>query len=567
MSSIQPQVTNIDQTSDEVFLSYLLDKEFLKSVDIDTVHAALQGTQEPLVVIINRLGLISEYNIAKSVADFLDIAMTADHALPDTAILTNTLAERFLKTNKIVPISDLESVTVAMSNPFNQHAINSIAFATEKSIQITVMENSKLDELIERLYGENREEVDRLVSEFGSEVELSEFEAEQLKDMASEAPIVRLVNLIIQRAIQVSASDIHIEPFENTFVIRQRIDGILKSAQSLPTESAPAVISRIKLMARLNIAETRLPQDGRIRMRIQGHDIDLRVSTIPTLHGESIAIRLLLRENKTITLKSLGFSQHALKRYNDALAIPHGIILVTGPTGSGKTTTLYATLNRLHNNERKIISVEDPVEYELTGINQIQVKPQIGLSFANALRSIVRQDPDIIMIGEMRDAETAEIATQAALTGHMVLSTLHTNDAASAITRLLDMGIADYIITSTVTTIVAQRLVRTLCQFCKKPYMPTNDLINNLPYENDDVTFFNAVGCSCCANTGYRGRTTISEVLLLDDMIKSMVHQQTDSTKLQQLAIEHGMITMQKDGLNKAAQGITTIDEVFRITN
>ena len=352
--------------------------------------------------------------------------------------------------------------------------------------------------------------------------------------------------------------------------MRYRIDGVLKDVDAPPARSTAAVISRLKIMARLDIAERRLPQDGRIQIRAQGKPIDLRVSTVPTMHGESVVLRILDKEALPLDFAKIGFSGPSAERFIAALSQPHGILLVTGPTGSGKTTTLYAALNRLNRPERKILTVEDPVEYQLEGINQIQVKPQIDLTFAKALRSIVRQDPDVIMIGEMRDAETASIAVQSALTGHLVLSTLHTNDAGSSVTRLLDMGVEEYLLTSTVNGILAQRLVRTLCNECKAAHPASKTIIadtdSKILHEHSDATLFRPVGCAKCAHTGYLGRTVIHEYLAIDDFIRSLVLEHADSTTLQNAAIAAGMITMREDGLEKVGRGITALEEVMRVT-
>ena len=401
------------------------------------------------------------------------------------------------------------------------------------------------------------------------------------------------MNLVINRAVTLRASDVHIEPFENQLKIRYRIDGVLQEGESPPPRSTAAIISRVKIMAKLNIAERRLPQDGRIHVRIQGKLVDLRVSTVPTLYGESLVLRILDKGQVVLNMDLLGFDKVTIQRFNDILALPHGIILATGPTGSGKTTTLYAALQTLNTPEKKILTVEDPVEYQLPGINQLQVKPQIGLNFAGALRAIIRQDPDIIMIGEMRDLETARIAVQSALTGHLVFSTLHTNDAGGSITRLLDMGVEDYLLTSTLNGILAQRLVRTLCHDCREPYTPPPALRKELqlwliareyadtehnllaalneevmPNRHDpgDITLYHARGCAACAHTGYHGRTVISELLVLSGPLRQLVLAHADANKIQDTAINAGMDSMRIDGLKKALQGVTTIEEVSRVT-
>jgi general secretion pathway protein E len=427
---------------------------------------------------------------------------------------------------------------------------------------------SEIEAALERLYEkeEAADEDDELRAGFG---EVSEDDIEHLKDLASEAPVIRLVNQIIQRAVESRASDVHIEPFEDELKVRYRIDGILKEVDSPPPRATAAVISRIKIMSKLNIAERRLPQDGRIPLRIQGKELDLRVSTVPTMFGESVVMRLLDKESVRFDFDSLGFDGSPRERLGAILEMPYGIFMVTGPTGSGKSTTLYTALSRLNTQERKIITVEDPVEYQLPGINQIQVKPQIGMTFAGALRSIVRQDPDIIMVGEMRDIETARIAVQSALTGHVVLSTLHTNDAPSGITRLLDMGVEDYLLTSTINGILAQRLVRRLCPDCRERYRPLPELglkfLRLRDSDEGDIHLYRSVGCEKCNDTGYLGRMVISEVLIMTDGIRQAVLSHATATDIQRQAIAEGMSTMYEDGLRKALEGRTTVEEVMRV--
>jgi general secretion pathway protein E len=372
---------------------------------------------------------------------------------------------------------------------------------------------------------------------------------------------------MIARAVEARASDIHIEPFEQRLRVRYRIDGILQEVDPPPTHLRPAVLSRIKIMARLNIAERRLPQDGRIRLAVRGKDIDLRVATIPTMHGEAVVLRVLDRTSVTLDFDALGFAGEGLAAYRAALNRPNGILLVTGPTGSGKTTTLYTSLLELNTPDKKILTVEDPIEYQLDGVNQVQIKPQIGLSFAHVLRSMLRHDPDIIMVGEIRDLETAQIAIQAALTGHLVLSTLHTNNAASTLTRLLDMGVEDYLMTSTVNGIVAQRLVRQLCTHCRQPFAPLPELLRQLGLERaEDVTFWRPQGCQKCNGTGYFGRISVNEVLVITDAVRRQILEHAEATALQRTAIETGMRPMFQDGIAKVRAGVTTVEEVLRVT-
>ncbi|HAZ42510.1 MAG TPA: type II secretion system protein GspE, partial [Methylococcaceae bacterium] len=430
---------------------------------------------------------------------------------------------------------------------------------------------SEIDRALETQMGPGKSLMGEIVDTFGSDEDVNEADVEHLKDLASEAPVIRMVNLIMQRAVEMRASDIHVEPFEQVLKVRFRVDGVLREVESPPVRSTAAVISRIKIMAKLNIAERRLPQDGRIKLQVQGKELDLRVSTVPTMHGESVVIRLLHKESIKFDFGSLGFEGEALNRFLGVLEQPHGIILITGPTGSGKSTSLYTALHKINTPDRKIITVEDPVEYQLEGVNQIQTKPQIGLTFAAALRSIVRQDPDVIMIGEMRDIETARIAVQSALTGHLVLSTLHTNDAAGGVTRLLDMGLEDYLIASTVNGILGQRLVRRLCPHCRESFEPMPEVAAELKLWNfsdaREVLLYRPKGCEACDGTGYRGRLAISELLVMTDDIRRLVMTNAPARKIEDQALLEGMETMYDDGIRKAVRGLTTVEEVIRVTS
>jgi general secretion pathway protein E len=441
--------------------------------------------------------------------------------------------------------------------------------ASGRNIVTQVGIASEIENGIEKLMGGGRSAMGQIVESLGPGEEEDLEDVEHLRDLASEAPVIRLVNLIMQRAVEARASDIHIEPFENRLKVRYRIDGVLQEVEAPPAKSTAAVISRIKIMAKLNIAERRLPQDGRIMHRVQGKELDLRVSTVPTSHGESVVMRILDRESIVLDFDSLGFDDEIRSRFVHQLEMPHGIILVTGPTGSGKTTTLYTALSALNTPERKIITVEDPVEYQLEGINQIQAKPSIGLDFAHALRSIVRQDPDVIMIGEMRDLETARIAIQSALTGHLVLSTIHTNDAAGGITRMLDMGVEDYLLTSTVNALLAQRLVRTLDPDSREPYELLPEVAKEIGLTevdpNGPYTFFRPKPDEENP-TGYHGRTSILELLPMSDPVRRLVMKHATSGEIQDQAVAEGMRTMYQDGLVKCLRGVTTLEEVLRVT-
>ena len=546
----------------------------------------------PLLV---RLGLVSDKDLTAAYAKHYDLPVLEDDELPDAPTDNYSWPYRFLKSANAVPIGETaDRICIAVSDPEDDFTIKAMEMACGKPASIWLATLTQVERTLDKLYGNGRTAMEGIVEDIRAEADAVPVDSvERLRDLAAEAPVIRLVNLIINRALSLRASDVHIEPFENQLKVRYRIDGMLQAGEAPPVHSTAAVVSRIKIMAKLNIAERRLPQDGRIQLRIQGRLIDLRVSTVPTLHGESLVLRILDRSGTALDMESLGFDAADIQRFCDILALPHGIILVTGPTGSGKTTTLYAALQTLNIPDRKILTVEDPVEYQLEGINQIQVKPQIGLNFADALRAIVRQDPDIIMIGEMRDLETARIAVQSALTGHLVLSTLHTNDAGSSITRLLDMGVEDYLLTSTLNGILAQRLVRTLCAACRVAYRPPQTLLDELqrwliPREHfdarhdllsalhndsspdmespDKIVLYKAIGCEACAQTGYLGRTVISELLVLSESIRELILSGADGNRIQDAAINAGMDSIKIDGLRKALQGVTTIEEVSRVT-
>jgi general secretion pathway protein E len=478
-----------------------------------------------------------------------------------------------MKESKFIPASlNNKELTIIMSNPLDFYTIDAIRLATNFEIRVLLGREKEILEALERSYGSGVTSMERIIEDIDSTPEYraeEEEDIDHLRDMASEAPVIRLVNLIITRAIEKRASDIHLEPFEERFRIRYRIDGVLHDVESPPKRFQAAIVSRVKIMAKLNIAERRLPQDGRIMLRVKGKEIDFRVSTIPTIYGESIVLRILEKSSILLDIEKLGFPKDTLEGFTDLIQRPHGIILVTGPTGSGKTTTLYCVLQKINSPEKKIITVEDPVEYQLKGINQIQVKPSIGLSFANALRSIVRQDPDVILIGEIRDAETAEIAIHSALTGHLVLSTLHTNDAPSAITRLIEMGMEDFLLSSTIIGILAQRLVRVACPFCQEPYSPNPAILKEMRVDGQNLSgfnFMNVKGCEKCAYTGYWGRAGIFEFLLITEQIRRLILEKKDSNVIKEAARKAGMRTLREDGWTKVKHGITTIPEVLRVT-
>jgi general secretion pathway protein E len=549
---------------------YLLEHERLKAADLKRAVNYRDQHGGDLVSLLVRLGLVSERDVAEAESGLLDLPLVRTDDLPDQVPELPDISVRFLKQNLILPVSESNGdLTVVMANPRDEFARKALSMASGKKIITQVGIASEVENGIEKLLGGGRSAMGQIVESLGGEEEGDLEDVEHLRDLASEAPVIRLVNLVMQRAVESRASDIHIEPFENRLKVRYRIDGVLQEVEAPPAKSTAAVISRIKIMAKLNIAERRLPQDGRIMHRVQGKELDLRVSTVPTSHGESVVMRILDRESIILDFDSLGFDDDIRRDFVHQLEMPHGIILVTGPTGSGKTTTLYTALSALNSPERKIITVEDPVEYQLEGINQIQAKSSIGLDFAHALRAIVRQDPDVIMIGEMRDLETARIAIQSALTGHLVLSTIHTNDAAGGVTRMLDMGVEDYLLTSTVNAILAQRLVRTLDPDHREPYELLPELAQEIGLtklgERDQYVFYRPVATPENP-TGYRGRTTILELLPMTDPVRRLVMRHATSGDIEEEAVRDGMRTMYLDGLNKCLAGVTTLDEILRVT-
>lgn len=494
--------------------------------------------------------------------------------LPKVPFVVDGISFRFIRENKIIPI-ELKNNVLSVVMPDcgdNEDAIDALKVATSAEVKVFSADAHMIDEYLSKFYGQEPQNINRIIEEIGDSEGLEflhedEEDIGHLKDLASEAPIIKLVNMLIVRAVESRASDIHIEPFEDELKVRYRIDGILHDIESVPKKLQAAIVSRIKLTAKLNIAERRLPQDGRIRLKVAEKEIDLRVSTIPVLYGESVVMRILDKKGIVIDLDRLGFSHETLSQFKQLITKPNGIIFVTGPTGSGKTTTLYGALDRINSPDKKIITVEDPVEYQLKGVNQIQVKPKIGLNFANTLRHIVRQDPDVIMIGEIRDLETAEIAIQSALTGHLVFSTLHTNDAAGAITRLLDMGVENFLLSSTVRGILAQRLVRVICPGCKEVDASVADKEElRLLGISNGKPFYRGTGCEECAFTGYHGRLGIYELIAIDDDMRRLILKSADANEIREVARKNGMKTLLEDGAGKIKEGITTLNELLRVT-
>ncbi len=552
----------------------MVDRGLVKSADLERVFP---GGQVPVDISIDehlvKGGLITSRELESALQDFFSTTFAKEADFPKEPMLFNNLSVQFMKEGKFIPASvEDHTLTVIMSNPFDLYTIDAIRLATSYKIRVLLGKEEEVLQAIERSYGSGASSMDKIIEDIDSIPEYQEEGEENvdhLRDLASEGPVIRLVNLIISRAVERRASDIHFEPFENEFRVRYRMDGVLHDVESPPRRLQAAIISRVKIMAKMNIAERRLPQDGRIMLRVKGKEIDFRVSSIPTIHGESLVLRILDKSTIVLDIEQLGFPEDILKGFTEVIRQPHGIILVTGPTGSGKTTSLYCALNQINAPDTKIITVEDPVEYQLKGVNQIQVKASIGLTFANALRSIVRQDPDVILIGEIRDSETAEIAIHSALTGHLVLSTLHTNDAPSAITRLINMGMEDYLLSSTIIGILAQRLVRVACPHCRVSYIPDASIAREMKLEGMDlrkVKIYGVKGCEKCANAGYMGRTGIYEFMKVTDEIQKLIVEKRDANVIKEVARRGGMRTLREDGWLKVLHGVTTVPEVLRVT-
>lgn len=499
-------------------------------------------------------------------------------ALPIDTIgagFTTQLSIQYLRKHRMVPLETPDGRFVAVHDPFDFQPLDDIIHILGwKDVCIVLAQQGAILSAINAAYNQETDSAEAFIQDMNGEESpdsiLSEIEeTADLLDDTSDAPIIKLMNLTLSRAVRDRASDIHIEPYQGSLVIRYRIDGVLYNALKLPKQIQSALISRVKVMAKLNIAEKRLPQDGRIDIKIGDKAIDIRVSVIPTAFGERVVLRLLDKTGAILKLADLGLDQERFALFGDLIQSPHGIILVTGPTGSGKTTTLYAALSTINNPEINIITIEDPIEYRMEGVGQIQVNPKIDLTFAKGLRSIVRQDPDVILVGEIRDRETSEIAIQSSLTGHLVFSTLHTNDAASAITRIIDMGIEPFLVSSSVVAIIAQRLVRTLCPSCKEAYTPDDKSLAKVGIARAQLeghTVYHKKGCPACMNTGYRGRTAIFEMMIPDDRLKKLMLKTSDSNQILKEAIRAGMITLLQDGARKVLDGTTTIEEVLRVT-
>ena len=537
----------------------LLERHLIEREDLDRALEIQKERGDKLGKILVDLGFIAMRDVLAALAEQLSIPLAGLEEPPPASPEIEGLSPRFMRQCRFIPVAvDDSSVTLAMTDPLDFETISAVRSFCGLRIKTALAGEQEILDAIDRFYGET-EKTQALGAEFESGEEGENLE--HLRDMASEAPVIRLVNAMIAQAVEKRASDIHIEPFEKEFRVRYRVDGVLFNQEPPPRELKAAIISRLKLMAKLNIAERRLPQDGRIKLKILGREVDLRVSTLPTLYGESVVMRLLDRSaGDFYDLQRLGFDDHMLARMEHYTTLPHGIFLVTGPTGSGKSTTLYSALKRINIPDKKIITIEDPVEYQMDGINQIHVNPAIGLTFAAGLRHIVRQDPDVIMVGEIRDRETADIAIRAALTGHFVYSTLHTNDAPSAITRLTDMGVENYLISSSLVAVLAQRLVRVICRHCK---VSAGTAASPL---GETIEAFRGAGCEHCSGRGYTGRVGIFELMDLNDDIRKAIMANEDASQITAVARRHGMGNLREDGWQKVRSGVSTAEEVLRVT-
>jgi general secretion pathway protein E len=536
----------------------LIERKLISEEDLERALELQKERGDKLGKTLVDMGFVAMRDVLAALADQLGVPLVAIDGPPSVSAETEALSPRFLRQSRCLPVGrDDHTVTLAMADPLDVETIAAVRKCTGLKVNIVLAAEQEVLDAIDKYYGQSaRGETDLLAD--GSEA--SE-DLEHLRDMASEAPVIRQVNAVIAQAVEKRASDIHLEPFEKEFRIRYRVDGILYNQDPPPREMKAAMISRVKLMAKLNIAERRLPQDGRIKIKTLGREVDLRVSTLPTLYGESVVMRLLDRSaGDFYDLGRLGFDKHMFSRMEHFTSMPHGIFLVTGPTGSGKSTTLYSALKRINLSDKKIITIEDPVEYQMDGINQIHVNTQIGLTFASGLRHIVRQDPDVIMVGEIRDRETADIAIRSSLTGHFVYSTLHTNDAPSAITRLTDMGVENYLISSSLVAVLAQRLVRLICDRCKAP-----DGTRIAP-DGETVPCFRGRGCENCFGSGYTGRVGIFELMELNDEIRKQIMRGDDALAITAVARRNGMRSLREDGWLKVSRGLTTPDEVMRVT-
>ncbi len=552
----------------------LIDQGFITPQHVATALAKQKVAKLPLGQLLIEMQLIDEEQLAQALAIQLQLPYCKPLELALNQETLTVLSPRQAERHQVIPIQlNAGRVTIATANPLNLEGIDTLASLIKYKIKLAVASPKQIAEALNRFYGASLQSVAAVLEDI-DESQLSQFhndsdlEASAIapENLANEAPIIRLVNTIIAGAVKAGASDIHLEPFEDEVKVRYRIDGVLQETHSPPKNLYAAVISRVKLMAGMDITERRIPQDGRIRIRLDLRDLDLRVAVAPTLHGEAAVLRILNRESILLNLDQLGLFADNLVIFDELIAKPHGMILVTGPTGSGKTTTLYAALQKLNDVSRKIITIEDPIEYQLKGVNQMQANAKVDFSFAQGLRTIVRHDPDIILVGEIRDRETAEVAIQSALTGHLVLATLHTNDASSAFTRLIDMGVEEFLVASTVRGVLAQRLVRQICPHCKEPYHLNKQEVALLGEADPNAVYYHGVGCEQCNFIGYRRQIGLFEMLKTTEEVERLVMERSSAGRIREAALGQGMTTLRQDGLRKVKNGITTLSEVLRVT-
>jgi len=565
--------TNKKVMADCIRMIRPIDPEVFAEAEKESAEAGM-----PIEQFLLKQGLISETDLVLAIADYLDMQpISLERFSPDPSLM-ELLPKETWKSFKVLPISKFGSrLTIAMADPFNIVGIEIIQARTNLELVPVVAREQEIDNILDQYTNDSTEVLEDILKDMAEEGEvevdqesLDEADLDEILETAGEAPVIRIVNSILIEALRKQASDIHIEPMEKALRLRNRIDGVLYESPSPPKTLQNAIISRLKIMASLDIAERRIPQDGRFKIKALGKEVDVRVSVLPTVHGEKVVMRILDKTALAPNLEALGLDELSLDNFSYALSQPYGMILVTGPTGSGKTTTLYSALQQINNSGINIITTENPVEYQLEGINQVQINPAVGLTFASALRAILRQDPDVVMVGEIRDKETASIAVEAALTGHMVLSTLHTNDAAGAIARLIDMGIEPFMISSSLLLTQAQRLFRKLCPVCKKEIdIPIEILEKNRidPNKFSGTQFYKKVGCPKCNGIGYKGRASVMEILLVNDVIRRTILENPEADKIAEVAIANGMRTLREAGFDRVREGMTTIEEILRVTS
>ena len=564
--------------SSNPLLALLKERNLIDDLQLEEVLQEQSRTGKPVSQILHDSQIVDMDSQNQIIAEQLGTEVVDLRDLELASEVIKTVPAAQARMYRCIPVEEFGSVVrVAFADPMNQSIVDELGFIIGKEIQVVVADGAQIDKAITKYYGEETDSFADILKELGADADIAREAQEaaateniaEITELANETPIIKFVNLVLFQAVQDRASDIHFEPFEDEFKIRYRVDGALYEMSPPPKHLALPMISRLKVMANLNISERRLPQDGRITFPMGNRQIDLRISTLPTQFGESVVLRVLDRSVVNLDITTLGFPKNVYDYLTQAIQQPNGIVIVTGPTGCGKTTTLYSCLRKVNMIDSKLLTAEDPVEYDMEGIMQVAINEAVGLTFSKALRSFLRQDPDIIMVGEMRDLETAQIAIQASLTGHLVLTTLHTNDAPGAVTRMIDMGVEPFLISSTLMAVLAQRLVRTICKLCRTPFEPTESqltLLNLSPHDVGDKVFYYGRGCAACNDTGYKGRRGIFELLVVNDSIRAMINERAPTVVVRQKAVELGMVTLREDGLRGIFDGDTTIEEVVKYT-